>query len=368
MSAIDEALLTLKATAPKYMKGATDHTIRKRLLLKMLQMQGNIMFNIRTPKMVWEVEVREPKVRVLSGGQRSVFSQTDAYESLEIDHAELETNDVLDRRTQMINESSPQQIIDLGGTKMEKLVRTMSRRINSQFYADNSSGANAGMMTGIKSFMKPAAITPGDMVAVPAADATYGGKSIALASLGGHWSTNLSTPPNTAAGTDWPFGQGSSEYDWNSPKIFNTSATVSGDTGWSNNCLKLLRRMTSTIASTSGEGVNPIAHILGLDLLNEVKDKLENRERLYVSDYAKSLGFPDTLQYEGSILTSDFDCPSSEGYSINPAEMALYSVHDQLFFTDGGWETPEQSTLFLVGFLGNWRWVPKYTGAFLALG
>ena len=365
--ALKEALLTIKATAPKYFAEATDHTIRRRLLLKMIQQGGNLMFNVRTPKLVWDIEVREPKVRVLSGGQRSVFNQTDAYEQLEIDHAELEATDTLDRRTQMINDNSPQQIIDLAGTKMDKLVRTMTRKINSQFYVDNSSGTNVGMMTGIRSIIKPASITPGDLVAIPASGSEYGGKSLELASLGGRWSTKMTTSPNTAAATDWPFGQGSSEYDYNTPKMFNTTATFNGDAGWSNNCLKVMRRMASTITSTGGEGVAPIAHLLGIDLYNEFKDKLEERERLYVSDYAKSLGFPDVMSYEGAVVTQDFDCPASEGYALNPNEIGLYSVHDQLFFTDGGWETPEQSTLFLVGFLGNWVWTPKYVGAYLAL-
>lgn len=365
--ALKEALLTIKTTAPKYLAEATDHTIRRRLLLKMLERSGNVMFNVRTPKMIWDIEVREPKVRVLSGGGRSVFNQTDAYEQLEIDHAELEATDTLDRRTQMVNDSSPQQIVNLAGTKMDKLVRTMTRKINSQFYVDNSSGVNVGMMTGIKSIVKPATITAGDIVAIPAANTTYGGKSIELGSLGGHWSTNLATSPNASAATDWPFGQGSSEYDYNTPKMFNINGNFNGDTGWANNCLKVMRRMASTIESLGGDGVNPVAHILGLDLHNEFKDKLETRERLYVSDYAKSLGFPDVMSYEGAVVMKDYDCPSGEGYAVNPNEIALYSVHDQLFFTDGGWETPEQSTLFLVGFLGNWVWTPKYVGAYLAL-
>lgn len=367
-SALDEALLTIKTTAPKYLKGAEDHTIRKRLLLKILQVSGNMIYNVRSPQMIWDVEVREPKVRVLSGGNRHTFDQTDAYEQLCIDHAELEATDMLPRRQQMINNDSPQQIVDLAGTKMEKLTKRMSRMINSQFFADNSTGANTGMMTGIKSFIKPDLTTPNtDQVVLPEAGSQYGGKSIELGNLGGQWSSDLAVPPSSIAATDWPWGQGATEYDWNTPKILNSTADFNGDAGWGNNCLKLLRRMSDVLKSTGGEGDAPTVHLLGLDLIQEVKDKIETRERNYISDYAKTLGFPDTIQYEGGIVTHDFDCPSSEGYAINPNDVALYTVHDQLFFLDGGWETPEQSSLFLVGFLGNWRMNPKSAGAYIQL-
>lgn len=367
-AALDEALLTITTTAPKYLKGAEDHTIRKRLLLKILQQEGNILYNVRTPQMIWDVEVREPKPRIVEGSGRHVFDQTNAYEQLCLDHAEIEATDMLPRRQQMINDNSPQQIVDLAGTKMEKLTRTMTREINRQFFSDNT-GSGAGKMTGIKSFIKPAAgTTTSDAVAIPASGTTYAGKSIELNNLGGWWSTDLATSPNTTAATDWPFGNGSSEYDWNTPKMFNTKYTWGSDAGFANNCLKVMRRMNNTLVSTGGEGDAPMVHLLGLDLMNEFKDKLETRERLYVSDYTKNLGFPGTMEYEGAVVTNDFDCPAGEGYAMNPNMVALYTVHDQLFFLDGGWERDAQSTVFLVGFLGNWRFVPKSCGAYLALG
>lgn len=365
-NALKEALLVVKTTAPQYFKEATDHTIRNRPLLKMLQQQGNLMFNMKATKFVWPILVREPKVRVLDGGQRSVWNQTDAYENLEIDHAELEATDTMGRRDQMINANSPQQIVDVMGGKFDQLVKSMSKMINSQFYADNTSGVNTGMLTGIRSIIKPAGASS-DEVAIPASGSTYGGKSLELASLGGWWSTDRTTPPNATAATDWPFGNGATEYDYNTPTMLNMSAAFNGDTGWANNCLKLFRRMSELIRRRCGEGSAPTVQLLGLDLLNEFKDKLEGRERLYVSDYTKSLGFPNVMSYEDSVVMTDFDCPTRSGYAFNPSEMALYSVHDQLFFTDESWETPEQKSLMLVGFLGNWVHKPKCTGAYVAL-
>lgn len=368
MSAVNEALVTLKTTAPGYFKEATDHTIRGRLILKILESQGNILLNQKVPKFIWDVEVREPKIRALGGGDRHVFDETDAYEQLEIDHAELEGTDIMKRRFQMINSNSPHALVDEAGKKMDRLVKSLTRKLNTQFFVDNTGGQTANMLTGIKSFMKPNAITAGDLVAIPISGTTYGGKSIELGSLGGQWSTDLATSPNTAAATDWPFGSGASEYDYNTPKMFNDSASIGGEAGWVNNCLKVMRRMTNVLESTGGQGSAPVVHCLGVDKYSLFQDKLESRERLYISDYAKSLGFPNVLQYQEAVVIKEHDCPSDEGYALNPNTMALYSVHDQLFFTDSDWSTESQLSAFLVGFLGNYCWTPKYTGAYLTLG
>ncbi len=363
MGAFDDAMMTIKTTVPKYLRGATDMTIRKRLILKLLQQSGNIIFNVKAPKMVWDVEVREHTVRTLSAGSNNhQFGTLDPYEQLEINHSELEATDSLERRIQMINANSPQAIVDIGSTKMERLVRVMTRELARQFYTDNTSGTNVGRMTGIRSLFTPE--TGGGvgsrLLARPAAGSTYGGKSTELGNLGGQWSANLGTSPTNAL-TDWPWGSGSAEYDYLTPKMFNYSASWEGDSGWANACLKILRRAKSAIERNGGEGAAPMVHVLETNLFHQVKDKLDARERILVGDYTKALGFPDTLMYEGALITDDFDCPAGRGYSLNPNEMALYSVHSDLFFTDGPvWQTPEQSTLFLIGFLGNWRWNPKF--------
>lgn len=367
MNALAEALQTIKTTAPLYFKDATDHTIRGRLILKILKERGNVIMNMKAPQMLWDIEVREPKVRALGGGDRHTFNETDAFEQLVIDHAELESTDIMKRRFQMINSNSPNAIVDEVGKKMDRIVKALTRKLNAQFYVDNTTGQNTNMLTGLGSFVKPATITSGDLVAIPASGATYGGKSIELGSLGGQWSATLGTSPNTAAATDWPFGSGSSEYDYNTPKLFNTSATVGGDAGWANNCLKLMRRMTNVLESTGGQGAAPVVHLMGSDKYSEFQDKLEEKERTYISDYAKSLGFPSILQYQEAVVVKEYDCPADRAFAVNPEHMALYSVHDELFFTDSDWSTESQLSAFLGGFLGNFCWTPKYVGAYLDL-
>lgn len=367
MNAAAEALEVLKTTVPAYFKEATDHTIRNRLLLKLLEVQGNVILNVKTPKMIWDIELKEPPVRAISGSGRPSWGETDVYEQLQIDHAELEATEVMRRRYQMINSDSPHAIVDEAGKKMDRLVRAMTRKINSQFYTDNT-GANSLYLTGIGSFMKYTAPTAGDWILKPASGTTYGGLSIEIASQGGTWSAALSTKPCANLATDWPLGSGSPEYDYNSPKMINVTTSIGGGAGWSNNCLKAIRRMTQAIRHTGGDGTVPMLQLLSQELYSQVEDVIEARERTRVEDYGRDLGFPATLSYNGSLLASDFDCPAGVGYALNPSTTALYSVHSDLFFTDADWSTESQLSQFLVGFLGNYVMQPKYTGAYFAAG
>ena len=364
MSATAEALASLKVTIPAYFREATDHTIRRRLLLKLLDIQGNVVRNVQTPKFFWDIEVREAKVRALGGSDRHVWDENDVHEQLWLDHAELEATDVMRRRFQMLNTGSPQAIVQEAGKKMDRLVKSMTRRLNAQFYIDNS-GTQSNMLTGVGSFLKYQTPNPADWILIPQVGTSYGGMSIELGVLGGNWSSDLPTPPSSVLGNDWPDGQGSPEYDYNAPKMMNVNGPIGGSTGWANNALKAIRRMTQRIKSTGGEGETPVLQLMDNEMYSQVEDLLEQRERLRISDYAAKLGFPDTLTYGGSLLSTDFDCPAGQGYAINPEHTILYTVHSDLFFTDTDWSTESQLSQFLVGFLGNYAHTPKYTGAYI---
>jgi hypothetical protein len=111
----------------------------------------------------------------------------------------------------------------------------------------------------------------------------------------------------------------------------------------------------------SGSGMIPTLHLLAPDMYATFLDSLVSRERLQISNYASSLGFPNTMEFEGAMLQKDYDCPAGRGYGINPKEMALYTLDDQLFYIDGPeWSIHAQAFVMLVGFMGNLRWNPKH--------
>ena len=285
--------------------------------------------------------------------------QSDVYEQLTVTHAQLEGTDMLDRNTMMVNKG-PQAIVNYTQEKLDDLVNSLADKMCSQVYVDNTSDTN--QLTGLQTFMKSTVGANTDRMGVPTSGTTYGGKSMVLGAEGGTWSSNLASADrmNSSITTDWPQGQGDSQYDYLSPRLFNYTGNWSSTNNWENNCEKLLRRARVSIKALGGEGTAPALHVLSPELYNQLQDSVQVRERLKPSDYASKMGFPDTLAYEGSMVAFDYECPADKGYAMNPNEVSLYSVSDQLMYVDGPeWDIREQAYLFLVGFFGNLRWNPK---------
>lgn len=360
MVAIPSTILAIKNTAPKYLQGVTDQTVRNRFLLAYLEREGRILYNENAPQHVWLVKVREPEVENGGGGSPVVFKTHDTHEQLSISHAQMQATNALDHKTYLINKS-PTQIANLTETLLKDLTTTITRKIGDSLYSDNSS--DASLITGIRSIMQPHASTAAtDLVAIPSATATYGGKLLKLGAFGGRWSNNGAPYFSSVAANDWPEGNGDPNYDALSPKMWQyTGSWTNGTNSWATNGERILRRSRITMESLGGLGMTPTLHLLAPDLYATFLDSLVSRERLQVSDYAKSLGFPNVLQFEGAMLEKDYSCPAGRGYGINPAEMALYSMTDQLFFIDGPeWSIHAQAFVMLVGFIGNVRWNPKH--------
>lgn len=358
-----EPLIAIRNTAPMWLKGASDSTIRNHFILAYLRKEGRMTFNYSGVAINWLVKARQPIARQLQSGQGTTYDQSQIYESLTIPYAGLHATDSLDHKVKLMNKGEL-AIVDLAETKMDELLKTVSRGVSSGFYNQNTSDDND--LVGIRTpCIAHGSVAAGDIVAALSASASYGGKSVALGALGGSWSAVRSTSPSSVLANDWPMGNGSPEYDYLSPKLLNYSSTGwgTGSTRWSENCEMVMRRGLSYVTHLSGTNNTPNVYLLAQDLMDEFKDQLTNRERLFPENYVSALGFAPgkLLEYNGAIVASDYYCPAGYGYALNAQEMELVSLHDNLFFMDG--PTYNHLTLsddFLVGFYGNYRFNPKH--------
>lgn len=358
---VEFTLQAIRATTEKYLKNYVDHTLRHRFLLSYLQKAGRIVTGESGTALNWRIKVRRPQVSTTSGGRLS-WSNTDVYEPMNVGYAQMHSTNKLDRNTLLINKGE-EQIINLVDEMAKDCSAAIGDALCAGVYVDGSSDSN--QLTGLQTFIRPDVGANTDRIAPPASGSEYAGKSMVLGALGGRWSALLpaderfTTLPATA--TDWPEGSGDPEYDFLAFKGFNyTGAWSSGTNNWTVNCEKLLRRGQVAISALGGSGAAPSVHVMSRGMYNDFQDSVQDRERLSLSDYATKLGFPDTMQYSGVLLNWDYDCPPAVAYSLNPAEMALRVVTDQLFYTDGPeWNMIEQAHLFMIGFMGNFTWSPK---------
>jgi hypothetical protein len=356
--AIEHTIQAIENTTKKILKGKMDLSLRKYFLLSWLQKAGRFVSNEGGTSLEWRIKIRDMDVSTNNG--RLSFTNKDLYKTLNIGWGTLTSTNRLDRNTLLINKGD-EAIIKLADEMVNDSSESISKNLCRSIYKDGTSDSNA--LTGLQTFVRPAVGANTDRVAVPGSGSTYGGLSMVLGALGGRWDDVLATKYTTlpAVATDWPDGSGDPEYDCMAFKGFNYAGAWSpGTNNWAVNCEKLLRRGATSIANLGGEGTMPSVHVMSAAMYNEFQDSVQDRERLSVSDYASKLGFPDTMQYSGTLLAHDFACPAGVAYSLDPNTISLKSLTDDVFYTDGPtWSIEEQAYLFMIGFLGNFCWTPK---------
>lgn len=360
---MSEGIIAVKNTAAKYLKGAADQTIRGYFWLSYLQSQGRIVIgDTGGVSTNWNVMARQPDVRQSGDDAQLVFAEHDAYEQLTIDVRGYHATDRLTEKKKLMN-NGPLQIIDLYGTKIENLVKAVTDQFGNELYIDGNASGNENRLCGIESFMGSSTTVAADLVAKPSD--TYAGKSTVLGTLGGSWSTNLTTSPNANVATDWPEGQGSSEYDYLTPKLINYSSSSwgTGGTTWADNCTKVMRRARLWVHHTTGAEKSPMLHLLAPNLYGDFLDSVENKFRFTTTHpVGGDLGFADAINFEGAIVKQDYGCPAGVGYGINANEMLLFNIHDDgSFFKSVGpeYDVKTNSYLYMIYFYGNMRFNPK---------
>jgi hypothetical protein len=353
----------VNTTAPAYLKGASDLTKRERILLAMLEQRGRMIFNENGNECIWTVQMREPPVEQLVEGSVINYTRHDLYKQLTTDWRGYRATDQM---TDMEKEKNKGRvaIIDRYKRILPNLMKSLRHRFCAELYIDGNASGNENAIHGIESFMGAGTTVAADRLVKP--DDTYGGLSTALGNEGGSWSTGLTTKPNANVATDWPDGQGDTEYDYLSPKILNWSSSSwdGGNTDWQSNCIQVLRQAQMWLQGTGGKEGQVDLCLLARDLMYGFKNAFQPYLQIAVPHKeAHDLGFPDVLNFEGMAVKSEFDVPVGKGYFINADGVELASLKDDLFYSRGPTYDPRtDSYLFLAGAMANLRWQPKLHG------
>ena len=321
-----EALSLVNVTAKRYMQGAADLTIRKRLLLAMLSKYGRIKYNESGYDCNWNVQFAEPPVQPHGASGEYEFSAHDLYRQLVIDWRGYVATDKMDAKDELMNKS-PVAIVDRYSKILPNLKQSLENKFHAEFYIDGGAAGNANRLHGMLTFCGAGTVAAGDLVAQPSG--TYGGKNTNLQDQGGSWSANLTTKPNSTVATDWPDGNGSVEYDYMAPILVNTSSTNwgTGSTLFEDNCGRILRRTTTWLTKNGGADGRPSVYLMAADMFNAYQNYQEAKFRNVIPhEESRDLGFPDTLNQDGVGIKYEFDVSAGEFWGINVNQMELASL------------------------------------------
>lgn len=368
-----EHLAVVTTTISQYAKGAEDLTIRRRILLALMRKYGKITYGNSGTSMTWQVEFSQPQMRQHGDAGEITFSEHTAYKQLNLDWRGYVITDLLPEKQRLANRG-PQALVNLYKSKTENMIKKFNSGINGQFYVDGNASGNEAAIHGFESCLGVTTPAATDLIGTP--NDTYAGYSTVLGTYGGTWTANRTTAetpryPNATLAKDWPWGSGSSEYDFLAPKIVNATSSNwgTGSTAWKDNCEKALRRANLWLRDTAGDSGAPIMFLFGSDYYGDIQDYFSAKQRIMVPHKeSEDLGFSDTMNFDGAGIAHDFDCPAMTGYGLKIGEMELACMYDSLFAVEG----PEHDIrtgnyLTKLGFFGNMKLQPKCMAKIAAL-
>jgi len=360
-----EGLAVIKATAAKYFAGASDLTIRKRLMLSLLAKYGRIIYDENGVTNTWLIQHDEPPVTAHGAGGEISFDEHDLFTSLTTDWRGYIVTDKMHEKDRLMNKGEV-AIVDRYRRIIPQLRQSLDNKFHGEFYIDGDAANNDNRIHGMETFLASGTTVAADLVAKP--DDKYGGQDTDVGALGGTWSTDLATAsrPNASIATDWPHGAGSSAYDALSPTLLNTSSTSwgTGSTSWEDNCARVLRQGVHWLTKNGGSDGKPTSCFLASNFFVDFQNYQEAKMRITVQhSEAEDLGFSDVLKFDGLMIKSEFDVPAGNGYIINAQQMELASLAPVMFFTKGPeFDMRTMNYLFYAGFFGNVRYQPKFFG------
>ena len=355
--------------APRYLKGVTDLTIRDRLLLSMLRKRGRITYGHSSHTLHWNVQRMQNPVETYNDGATINYSRQDQDTRLELDVRGYRVSDMMTAKEQVMNQGAT-AIINRYKEKIPRMVQSMRDRFGTELYVDGYSAGNENALCGLNSFTGTGTTVAADLIAEPSD--TYAGQSTSLGDAGGSWSTDLVTKPNAAVATDWPYGTGSSEYDYFSPKLVNWSSTNWGtsSTAWEDNAERVLRETISWLTLTVGKEGTPDLFLMSGEMYTALLNSISAKQRIIIPHKeSQDLGF-EAVNFDGVALHREYGIAPRTFYGLNldQLEFCIWSSidgatqQDQLFQSMGPtWDPHSASWLFLLMFFGNLKFVsPKY--------
>lgn len=361
----DEWIGIIETTRHKYMKGASDLTMRKRLLLSLLRKRGRITYNASGDECRWQVEFSQPDVSDYGDGGVVDFSNHDAYRQLSVDWRGYVATDTMSKKQRWMNRGD-EQLVNVFQGKQKNLMKSISDNFCGELYRDGEAAGRENRIHGLETYMGAGAVTAADRIAIP--DDTYGLTNLRtnLGALGGSWSSSLPVPNNAALATDWPDGQGSSEYDYLAPKLVNWSSTAwgTGSTDWEANAWRVISQTITWLTLTGGADGQPTLFPMAGNLFQGYKNSQYARTRINIPHKeSQDLGFGQVLNQDGVGLYPDFDCPTDIAYALNLSTISIESLAPELFWMEGPDKDPRTLWSFLwgTGFYGNAKYQPKHT-------
>lgn len=350
---------------PAFSKEVSDRTMRFRILLAKLQADGRVSTNRPEAEFRLPVEWKESTPFNFAAGQVINYAPVNRLKHSVFNIGQYGNTDQITHLETYLAKS-PNALVDRMTQIVPGLSKDLAKQLGKDLYVDGNATGNELKLQGFESWAGSSTTVVADQYAKPSD--TYGGLVTNVGNYAGTWSTDLTVAPNANIATDWPFGSGTTTYDFHTPKLVNWSST-SWPSGASNTFVNTafysIRSLITAISRLGGREDKPNLVIMSSKMFVDFKNLSDDGNRnLLPHEEGRDLGFPtDVLTFDGLMVTHEYDCPDNCFYmlSTNHIEMAVVTP-EMIWIEPPAWESGNLSKNFVCGFYGQLMMNPKYMG------
>lgn len=341
----------VNTTIHEYVREVEAAILRNRKLLALMKSRGRITFGHAGDLMDWKVKYKRAPMQGFADQDTLTFSRRDRWKTAQLDWRGYAATDSMTKLEKLKNKGT-EAIIKVYSEITQNLLEDMEDQFGDELYIDGNASGNSKRIHGIESFCSVSGAATNGYIGLP--NDTYAGLVTTLGNYGGNWS-------QTGGATDWPTGTGDPHYDFWSPLIvdYTDTAWAASTKTWPNTCREALRyAIIKSRKNKSKRGMLDLI-LLNDELFRQFAEKVESNERLVIKkgeggSGLVSLGFGDTINFEGVDVNYEYGVPTGIGYGWCMDAIELCSLQDQLFVPVGPDEDiATQSHRFSIDFFGN---------------
>lgn len=346
-------------TLTNYISEVEQAILRQYAFGALLESKGRIVYNSTGRGISWPLQWRLHSVTGNAGTMPRNFTPTNLWKWANLDKRGYQVTDAITYREMKENEG-PQGLIKVWNGFTDRLQQSLRQQLGPEYYVDGSDAANPTSWHGLESMFATngtVSSSDGSQRTANAADFvgypndTYANLSTALGAYGGA----------NESGQVWPKGIADAEYDFYSPLIVNTTCTGFSPAThtWAGQGDQALR-FGLIHAQRNTNQVGQVSQVfLDRTMYFEFLNLYSTKEQIQVMRNANdnglvSLGFRNTVLFDGVEVTYENAIPAGVGYGVPLDGVELHSIDSNLFRVEGPeYDIRQQSFIAAVSTISN---------------
>lgn len=363
---------SVSTTIVNHLREEAIEVLRNTRLGAMMEAKGRITTNVSGLGFDWPVQYRLHPLNAVTTVLAPNFNPQNLWKRAVLETRGYQVTDGITKK-EFLENRGREAIVRVAEKMGPRLITSLKQQFGREFYVDGYATGNENRLMGIESFMNyngtiNLAVADNVSEASAAADAvaypydTYAGLNTTLGDAGGTFAVApvaSGTSATQALNSHWPNGDVDPEYDYWSPLIINfTSTAWSGSAGTFKGqgfqCMRF--GLLNMQRNVKPEGQSTPIILIHRHMYGDVLTQQDTNQRSLVTAETglRAFGFKDTIDFDGSEISSDYYIPIYTGYGFDVDSMEMMSMQDDLFSSEGlFWDPNTQSYKCIADFLGN---------------